>query len=92
MQALQKIAYFNGLESYVAGDLGEAESSLEESLGVGLNAKYNALASFWLGEIAYASGRYVDGVAALPQLHGARTPYGQRICHGAIQYRILLLQ
>ena len=74
MQALQKIAYFNGLESYVAGDLGEAESSLEESLGVGLNAKYNALASFWLGEIAYASGdtstalqRYRNFMARAPR-------------------------
>ena len=56
LQALQKIAYFNGLESYTAGELDEAESSLTESLGVGLNAKYNALASFWLGEIAYARG------------------------------------
>ena len=55
--ALQKIAYFNGLEAYNEGELAEAEASLTESLGVGLNAKYNALASFWLGEIAYANGQ-----------------------------------
>lgn len=54
--ALQKIAYFNGLESYSEGELEAAASSIDESLGVGLDAKYNALASFWLGEIAYAQG------------------------------------
>ena len=54
--ALQKIAYFNGLEAYNEGELAEAYASLTESLGVGLNAKYNALATFWLGEIAYANG------------------------------------
>lgn len=55
--ALQKISYFNGLEAYSEGELQRAKSSLDESLGVGLDAKYNALASFWLGEIAYAEGR-----------------------------------
>lgn len=59
--ALQKIAYFNGLEAYNEGELAKAEASLTESLGVGLNAKYNALASFWLGEIAYANGQ--SGIA-----------------------------
>lgn len=59
--ALQKIAYFNGLEAYSEGELAKAEQSLTESLGVGLNAKYNALASFWLGEIAYANGQ--SGIA-----------------------------
>ncbi len=74
MLALQKISYFNGLESYAAGDLDKAESSLTESLSVGSNAKYNALASFWLGEIAYARGntgaalqRYRNFVARAPK-------------------------
>lgn len=59
--ALQKIAYFNGLEAYTEGDLATAEASLGESLTVGSNAKYTALASFWLGEIAYSRGE--SGVA-----------------------------
>ncbi len=59
--ALQKIAYFNGLEAYAEGDLATAEASLGESLVVGSNAKYTALASFWLGEIAYSRGE--SGVA-----------------------------
>ena len=72
--ALQKISYFNGLEAYSAGDLDKAEASLSESLSVGSNAKYNALASFWLGEIAYARGnagvalqRYRNFVARAPK-------------------------
>ena len=73
--ALQKIAYFNGLEAYTAGELAEAETSLSESLAVGSsNAKYSALASFWLGEIAYAKGdtrtalqRYRNFVARAPR-------------------------
>ncbi|MBQ3582601.1 MAG: tetratricopeptide repeat protein [Alistipes sp.] len=73
--ALQKIAYFNGLEAYTEGELAEAEASLKESLGTGSsNAKYSALASFWLGEIAYAKGdvrtalqRYRNFVARAPK-------------------------
>lgn len=72
--ALQKIAYFNGLESYTEGNLAKAEASLSESMGVGNNAKYSALASFWLGEIAYAKGdsrsalqRYRNFIARAPR-------------------------
>lgn len=54
--ALQKIAYFRGLEAYAEGDLAVAESSFAESRRVGLDAKYNALNLFWLGEIAYSRG------------------------------------
>lgn len=54
--AMQKIAYFNGLEAYSQGELADAEASLSESMRVGSNAKYSALASFWLGEIAYSKG------------------------------------
>ena len=57
LYALQKVAYFNGLESYSQGNLDLAEASFQESLGAGSNAKYSALASFWLGEVAYAQGK-----------------------------------
>ena len=75
MLALQKIAYFNGLEAYTEGELATAEASLAESLSVGSsNAKYSALASFWLGEIAYSKGdvrtalqRYRNFVARAPR-------------------------
>ena len=54
--ALQKIAYFNGLEAYTAGELDAAQSAFRESMTSGSNAKYSALASFWLGEVAYVNG------------------------------------
>lgn len=72
--ALQKVAYFNGLEAYSAGELDVAEASFEESLGAGTNAKYSALASFWLGEVAFARGdndvalqRYKNFVVRAPK-------------------------
>ena len=56
--ALQKIAYFNGLEAFLAGDFEKAKSSLEEAQKVGVSPKYNALCLFWLGEIEYKMGNY----------------------------------
>lgn len=77
LQALQKISYFNGLEAFCEGELIAAKSALAESLEVGLNAKYNALAAFWLGEIAYSEG---DVEEALRRYRGymARAPRSSR--------------
>ena len=60
--ALQKIAYFNGLEAFMAGDLVKAKEKLEESQAIGVSPKYNALCLFWLGEIAYKSGDYTEAI------------------------------
>ena len=60
--ALQKIAYFNGLEAFTAGDYDKAKSALEESRGIGVSPKYNALCLFWLGEIEYKSGNYAKAI------------------------------
>lgn len=75
--ALQKIAYFNGLDAYSQGELAAAEASLTESTSVGSNAKYSALATFWLGEIAYAKG---DSGVALQRYRSflGRAPRGSR--------------
>ena len=54
--ALQKIAYYKGIEAFDDGDYDKARKSLEESLEVGVSPKYNALCAFWLGEIAYQIG------------------------------------
>ena len=54
--ALQKIAYFRGLEAYDAGDTEGAQRYLEESAAVGVSPKYSALNIFWQGEIAFAKG------------------------------------
>ncbi len=58
--ALQKIAYFRGLEAYNNGDLEGAASSLAESAAINVSPKYGALAEFWLGEIAFAHGDYAE--------------------------------
>ena len=60
--ALQKIAYFNGMEAFVAGDFAKAKSALEESQQIGVSPKYNALCLFWLGEIAYKEGDYAEAI------------------------------
>ncbi|MDE6623821.1 MAG: tetratricopeptide repeat protein [Alistipes sp.] len=52
--ALQKIAYFRGLEAYAAGDLVGAKRYLAESAAVNVSPKYSALNTFWQGEIAFA--------------------------------------
>ncbi len=51
--ALQKITYFRGLEYYKAGDYENARRLLEQSLGNRFNAKYTALAGYWLAELDY---------------------------------------
>lgn len=61
--ALQKIAYFRGLEAYAAGNLAEAQRCLEESAAVGVSSKYTALNYFWQGEIAFAKGDKVTAAA-----------------------------
>ena len=60
--ALQKMTYFRGLDSFRNGDYEKAKSSLEESMSVGVSPKYNALCSFWLGEIDYQRGEYASAV------------------------------
>ena len=60
--ALQKIAYFNGLEAFMSGDFDKAKSALEESQKIGVSPKYNALCLFWLGEIEYKLGNYAKAI------------------------------
>ena len=61
--ALQKIAYFNGLEAFTAGDFEKAKAALEEAQKIGVSPKYNALCLFWLGEIEYKSGNYAKAIS-----------------------------
>lgn len=56
--ALQKIAYFRGLEAYERGELEAARRFLAESGSVNVSPKYTSLAAFWQGEIAYAKGEW----------------------------------
>ncbi len=56
--ALQKIAYFRGLDAWEQNDPEKARSSLKESASMRVSPRYSSLANFWLGEIDYAQGRY----------------------------------
>ena len=60
--ALQKIAYFNSLEAFAEGDYAKAKGALAEAQSIGVSPKYNALCSFWLGEIAYCEGDYKGAI------------------------------
>ena len=61
--ALQKIAYFNGLEAFMAGNYDKAKAALGESQEIGVSPKYNALCLFWLGEIEYKQGNYTQAIS-----------------------------
>lgn len=58
LAAKQKIAYFRGLSALEKGDVDAAGRYLAESVRIGISPKYNALATFWQGEIAYGKGNY----------------------------------
>lgn len=60
--ALQKITCFKGMEAFSAGDFDKAQAAFEESMAVGVSPKYNALCSFWLGEIAYNRSDYPKAI------------------------------
>ncbi len=62
--AKQKITYLRGLEQFVGQNHAEAERYLKESITIGVTPKQSALASYWLGEIAFRRGDYsaaIDG-------------------------------
>ena len=61
--ALQKIAYYRGLEAYAAGDLRAALGYLAESAALDASPKYTALCAFWQGEISFAEGDYTLAAA-----------------------------
>ncbi len=56
--ALQKIAYYRGLEAYKSGDFDSANRYFAESASVGVSPKYVALNTFWQAEIAYRKADY----------------------------------
>ncbi|MDE6779789.1 MAG: tetratricopeptide repeat protein [Alistipes sp.] len=75
--ALQKIAYFRGLQSFRNGDFDAASRNFAESAKVGVSPKYNALVLFWQGEIAYARGDYA-GARRKYESYLERAPRGER--------------
>lgn len=75
--ALQKIAYFRGLEAFERGDLAAAKRYVDESVEVGASPKYTALGNFWQGEIAYSEGD-AQRAAKLYEAYVRRAPRTER--------------
>lgn len=75
--ALQKIAYFRGLDAYKAGDLNAAQRYLRESAALNVSPKYAALNTFWQGEIAFAQRDYTVASAKY-NAYLKRAPHGER--------------
>ena len=61
--ALQKIAYYRGLDAFKAGDMAAAGRCFAESQSVNVSPKYAALSTFWQGEIAFSQGDYAVAAA-----------------------------
>jgi len=57
-EAYQKVAYLRAVERYQAGDYGESKILLDKVITNNQDARYTALANYWLGEMAYEYGRY----------------------------------
>ncbi|GHU99693.1 hypothetical protein FACS1894159_04140 [Bacteroidia bacterium] len=63
--AIQKIAYFRALECYNQRDYARTQQLLEQSASYRINQKYNALATYYLGEVYYKQERYQDAATLL---------------------------
>lgn len=57
-EAYQKVAYLRAVELYQAGDYVESKTLLDTTIANNHDARYTALANYWLGEMAYGYGRY----------------------------------
>lgn len=63
LSALQKIAYFRGLQQFATDRIVDAKESFDESIRINISPKYTSLATFWRGEIAFSEQRYADALA-----------------------------
>ena len=60
--ALQKIAYYRGLEHFMEGDYDNAQRMFDTSAANRYSAMYNALTKFWQAEIYYRQGQFLRAV------------------------------
>lgn len=92
--ALQKIAYYRGLEYFMDGDYDNAWKMLETAAANRYSAKYNALTKFWQAEVYYRQGQYLRAVP-LYQDYIVLSPKGDRentIAHYNLAYCYFNLQ
>ncbi len=66
-ETYQKVTYLRGLQLLQQGDLPVARRHLDISLQDPINAEYRALATYWLGDIAYRDKDYNNSIRQLNQ-------------------------
>lgn len=74
--ALQKVAIFRAVEAVGKGDLDSAEQLLAEASEINISPKYNALALYWQGEVAYLRGN-MDAALESYNSYVRRAPKGE---------------
>lgn len=57
-EAYQKVSYFRAVELYNNGELSQAKPLLDQVIEYPIDRRYEALANYWLGEMAYEYSRY----------------------------------
>ena len=75
--ALQKIAYYRGLEYFMDSDYENARQMLDVAAANRYSAKYNALTKFWQAEVYYRQGQYLRAIP-LYQDYIVLSPKGDR--------------
>ena len=61
-ETYQRVAYYRGIQLLQNGQLTEATSNLRKSLAVNSDARIQALATYWLADIAYRSEQYDSAI------------------------------
>jgi len=61
-ETYQKVAYLRGVQLYADGNTQKAKSYLTKSMQMRANYEYDALASYWLGDIAHKEGQYDESM------------------------------
>ena len=65
--ALQKVAFYRGIEIYNEGNYSEAKKMFEKSLKEPRDAKFTARATFWKAETDYNIGNFSDALIGFKQ-------------------------
>ncbi len=92
--ALQKIAYYRGLEYFIEGNYEGAGAMFETAAANRSNARLNALTRFWQAEVYYRQGQYLRAVP-LYQDYIVLSPKGERentLAHYNLAYSYFNLQ
>ncbi len=66
-EAYQKVAYFRGQQLFKEDKLDQSIGYFNKSLDVPVNKRYEALATYWLGDIAHQQKKYNESIRYMNQ-------------------------